>query len=220
MKTKNNQTYINSNGSENTTSITINDAQIHLSFNGATNETVDGTNFQINNQNSSYACYVFLEFCDNFDIEKVRLPSDLFVFEYIKNLNLIGLKQLKAISIVKAKLPFNNPQNVNKFLMIKYFNALKLKAYVPRSFAERFGITSNVKIGFKGNTNPTLRLCFKCGRFGHIAKFCNAKQTRYLRCRNTPACANDSSATRCLLCGSTQRKRLKNLVQLEKSKNN
>lgn len=55
--------------------------------------------------------YVFIEVYENENGQRVRLNSDFFFFEYIRNFGVRGVKPLRTISNGKKKRTFDNAQN-------------------------------------------------------------------------------------------------------------
>ncbi|KAL9883231.1 uncharacterized protein ACN427_010668 isoform 1-T1 [Glossina fuscipes fuscipes] len=203
---------------------------------------------------------VFVETCADAEGNRININSNLYFYDYLKDFGMYGLKELKVVSRGRAKLLFSSAANANNFVTKNEFNKKNLKAYIPRSFTERFGVirnipctysvddiinnavsdipiksavrfqrrnpnnkdewipTTRIKVGFKGRALPkaikfnycnlpveyfvpTLKQCFKCGRYGHVSKFCKAKESRCLNCGKSPNGVN-CEAMKCLSCGS------------------
>uniref|UniRef100_A0A1A9ZXD2 Uncharacterized protein n=1 Tax=Glossina pallidipes TaxID=7398 RepID=A0A1A9ZXD2_GLOPL len=95
--------------------------------------------------------FVFVEVSPNAAGKPFRLNLDLFFFESLKDFKLKALTTIKTISNGKAKLSFATPAEANEFVLNNDFRIKPIKAFIPKTFTEKFGIIKNIPPAIKGS---------------------------------------------------------------------
>ncbi|KAL9875090.1 uncharacterized protein ACN427_013357 isoform 1-T4 [Glossina fuscipes fuscipes] len=167
---------------------TISNGKAKLGFATA----VDANNFIINNDFGPKSCKAYIPriFTEKFGIVK-NIPPSIKEEDFLNS----ATSDIEIISV--TRILRRDPADREMFIPT---NSLKIGfkgKLIPKSIKFNY---CNIPVDY---FIPSVRLCYNCGRFGHIAKFCKSKESRCLNCGKSPACPTDSCLSiKCLGCGS------------------